>query len=81
MSARLPAVLVTVTSWVPVPAGAVAVIEVPDFTVKVVAVVVPKSTADTAVNPVPVTVTEVPPAAGPAVGLIFVTVGATTTAV
>ena len=63
-------------STVPVPAGDVAVIEVPELTVKPVAGVAPKLTAVAPVNPVPVTVTEVPPAVGPAVGEIEVTVGA-----
>ena len=63
-------------STVPVPAGDVAVIEVAELTVKPVAGVAPKLTAVAPVNPVPVTVTEVPPAVGPAVGEIEVTVGA-----
>ena len=42
--------------------------------------VVPKSTAVAPVNPVPVIVTEVPPAAGPLSGLMPVTVGAGATA-
>ena len=44
--------------------------------VKLVAGVVPKSTAVTPVKPVPVIVTNVPPAAGPDVGLMPDTVGA-----
>ena len=67
--------VVTVTSTVPVPAGELtvrlvaltALIEVPG--------VEPKSTAVAPVKPVPVTVTEVPPPAGPLVGLTPVTVG------
>ena len=47
-------------------------------TVKFVAAVVPKSTAVAPVKPVPVIVTNVPPAAGPLVGLRPVTVGAAT---
>ena len=62
-------------STVPVPAGDVAVIEVAELTVKPVAGVAPKVTAVAPVNPVPVMVTEVPPAVGPAVGEIEVTVG------
>ena len=62
-------------STVPVPAGEVTVrlvavtpsIEVPGF--------VPKSTAVAPVKSVPVTVTEVPPPAGPSMGLTPVTVG------
>ena len=45
-------------------------------TVTSVAAVVPKSTAVAPVNPVPVIVTAVPPAAGPLFGLMPVTVGA-----
>ena len=72
----MPAGVVTVTSTVPVPAGLSAVIVVSLTTVKLVAGVVPKSTAVAPVKPVPVIVTEVPPAAGPLVGLMPVTVGA-----
>ena len=43
---------------------------------KLVAAVAPKLTAVAPVKPVPVMVTEVPPASGPAVGLTAVTVGA-----
>jgi len=67
-----------VTSTVPVPAGEVAVIEVAELTVKLVALVAPNFTAVAPVKPVPVTVTDVPPAAGPDVGEIEVTVGAAT---
>ena len=52
----------------PVPAGLSAVIEVSLTTVKFVAGIVPKSTAVAPVKPVPVIVTKVPPASGPAVG-------------
>ena len=48
-------------------------------TVTLVAAVVPKSTVVAPVKPVPVMVTNVPPAAGPLLGLIPVTVGAATT--
>ena len=72
----MPAGVITVTSTVPVPAGLSAVIVVSLTTVKSVAAVVPKSTAVAPVNPVPVIVTKVPPAAGPLVGLMPVTVGA-----
>jgi hypothetical protein len=65
-----------VTSTVPVPAGDVAVIEVAELTVKVVALVAPNFTAVAPVNAVPVMVTDVPPVAGPDVGEIDVTVGA-----
>ena len=75
--ADVPPGVVTVTFTVPVPAGLLAVIVVSLTTVKLVAAVVPKSTAVAPVKPLPVIVTNVPPAAGPAVGLRPVTVGAT----
>ena len=62
----------TVTLTVPEPAGAVTVSDVVDAAVTVAALE-PKSTVSpdaVALNPVPVMVTEFPPAAGPLVGLI-----------
>ena len=53
-----------------------AVIEVVEMTVTLVAAVVPNMTALAPVKLVPVMVTEVPPAGGPAGGLTPVTVGA-----
>ena len=50
-------------------------IEVAELTVKLVAAVEPNLTAVAPVNLVPVIVTEVPPAAGPALGSTLVTVG------
>jgi hypothetical protein len=77
--ADVPPAVVTVTSTAPAdPAGAVAVMEVAELTVKPVAATVPNLTAVAPVKPVPVTVTDVPPAAGPELGLIAVTVGAAT---
>ncbi len=74
--AEVPPGVVTVTSTVPaVPAGAVAVSEVPDTTVMPVAAAVPNLTAVAPPRLVPVTVTVVPPVAGPEVGLTPVTVG------
>ena len=75
LTAEVPLGVVTVTLTVPVPAGEVTVrlvavtplIEVPGL--------VPKSTAVAPVKLVPLTVTEVPPAAGPLEGLTPVTVG------
>jgi len=65
-----------VTSTVPAgPAGEVAVIELSLNTVNEVAAVVPKVTLVAPVKPVPVMVTEVPPATVPAVGITAVTVG------
>jgi hypothetical protein len=69
--------VVTVTSTVPLPGGEVAVIEVEEFTVSLVAATVPKSTVDPLVKLVPVIVTLVPPAAGPLLGRMPVTVGNT----
>ncbi len=57
-------------------AGEVAVIWVDDTTVKLVAATAPKTTLVAPVKPVPVIVTLVPPAGGPDVGEIEVTVGA-----
>ena len=51
-------------------------IDVALFTVNDAAAVAPKLTAVAPVKPVPVIVTEVPPAVGPLVGLTLVTVGA-----
>ena len=70
----VPPAAVTVTSTAPVPAGLSARIRVLLSTKSLDAGVVPKSTAVTPVNPVPVIVTNVPPAAGPKVGLKPVTV-------
>ncbi|OEZ89314.1 hypothetical protein JAB6_01280 [Janthinobacterium sp. HH104] len=74
--ALVPPVVVTRTSTVPLPLGAVAVICVALLTVKPVAAVAPKVTAVAPVKPVPVMVTLVPPAVEPAVGEMLVTVGA-----
>ncbi len=73
--AEVPLGVVTVTSTVPVPDGEVTVRLVALTTVSVVPAVAPKSTAVAPVKPVPLTVTKVPPAAGPLVGLTLVTVG------
>ena len=64
------------TSTVPLSDGEVAVMELELLTVKVAAAVLPNFTALAPVRPVPTTVTEVPPAKGPADGLMDVTVGA-----
>ena len=58
------------------PAGEVAVIEVALLTVNEVAAVLPNLTAVAPVKLVPVMATLVPPALGPLVGEIAVTVGA-----
>ena len=71
----LAAPVVTVTSTVPEPAGAVAVIVVSLLTLNNVAGMAPKFTADAPVKFVPVIVTDVPPAVEPDGGLRPVTVG------
>ena len=75
----VPYGVVTVTTTVPAdPAGAPAVIEVSETTVKLVAAVPPKCTAVAPVRLVPVIVTEVPPAVGPEAGEIALTAGGAT---
>jgi len=74
--ALVPPSVVTLTLTVPVPAGDVAVIWVAEMTMNDVAAVAPKVTAVAPVKFVPVIVTDVPPAVGPAVGETDVTVGA-----
>ena len=77
--ALVPPAVVTVMSTVPAAwAGVVAVMDVALLTVKLVAAVPPKLTAVAPVNPVPVMVTDVPPAVVPLFGLTLVTVGAPT---
>ena len=71
--------VVTVTFTVPVPAGAVTVIEVALVTEKLATTVDPNLTAVAPVKSVPVRVTGVPPEAGPVAGDRAVTVGAGTT--
>ena len=56
-------------------AGDVAVMEVAELTVTAVAVMVPNITVAEEVKPVPMMVTEVPPAVLPLAGVIDVTVG------
>ncbi len=75
--ALVPTAVVTVTSTGPAaPGGEVAVSWVEEVTVYVPAATAPKSSALAPVNPVPVTLTEVPPAGRPAMGLMALTVGA-----
>jgi hypothetical protein len=67
----------TITSLTPiVPAGVTAVIEVGLTTLTPVAATPPIVTVTPLTKPVPVIVTEVPPAIGPKVGDILVTVTA-----
>jgi hypothetical protein len=74
--ALVPPEVVTVMSTGPAePAGAVAVMELALLIVNDVAVAAPNLTAVAPVKFVPVMVTLVPPAVGPAVGLTLVTVG------
>ena len=65
-------------STVPVPAGAVAVIWAAELTVKPVAAVPPKTTAVAPEKPLPVMMTDVPPANGPEVGEMLLMAGAPT---
>ena len=71
----MPTVLLTRMSTVPVPGGAVAVMLVALSTVKPVAAETPKFTPVVPMKFVPVMVTAVPPACGPAVGAMLVIVG------
>jgi hypothetical protein len=73
--AVVPPAVVTCTSTVPEPAGDVAVIEVGLSTVKLAAAVEPKLTAVAPARSVPVIVTNVPPAVGPALGETAPTAG------
>ena len=73
--ALVPPGPVTVTSTVPDPAGEVAVIDVAELTVTPVAALPPKETVSPAAKFVPVTVTVVPPDAGPLAGETALTVG------
>ena len=66
--AEVPALLVTVTSTVPADsASLIAVMEVGELTVKLLAATEPNITALTLLKLVPMTTTDVPPAAGPLV--------------
>jgi hypothetical protein len=76
-TAEVTPAAVTVTSTVPVPGGAVAVIWELELTVKPAAATPPKVTAVVPERPAPLIVTDVPPAVGPAVGLISETLGST----
>jgi hypothetical protein len=73
--ALVPTGVVTVTSTVLAPVGELTVIELDDTTDTPVPGVEPNMTEVAALNPVPVTVTEVPPAGRPATGLTAKTVG------
>src|SRR5271166_1057540 len=75
--AEVPPGVVTVTSTVPADAaGELAVISVDETTETELAGMAPNWTVAPATKPVPVMVTEVPPATGPAFGLTAVTIGA-----
>ena len=77
---EVPRPVVTRTSTVPVPAGAMALIEPSELSTKLVAGVEPKVTALTLAKLVPLIITCVPPPVGPPAGLDVVvtpvTVGA-----
>lgn len=79
--ALIPAEVVTVTCTEPVPAGAMAVMLVAEFTVTLSAATVPKLTEEALVKLVPMMVTEVPPDVEPLAGPIPDTVGAEAEAV
>lgn len=70
-----PGVVTVMSTTPPACAGEVAVIEVADLTVTDVPGVAPNMTIAPLTNPVPVTVTAVPPALVPLAGLTAVTVG------
>ena len=74
----MPLGAVKVTFTVPVPGRLVALMQSALTKKKLLAGVVPKSTAVTFLSPLPVIATTVPPAPGPLFGLIPVTVGAAT---
>ena len=76
LTALVPLGVVTVTSRMPEPAGATAVIWVGLSTLKALAAVLPNSTSVAPEKSVPVIVTVVPPASGPNVGPMPVTPGA-----
>ena len=79
VTALVPTGVVTVTCTVPSnSAGDTAVIDVGELTTKLVALTDPNLTDVAPVKPVPVIVTDVPPAVGPEFGLTLVTVGAAT---
>ncbi len=76
LMADVPPGVVTVTFTVDaLSAGEVMVMDVEEFTTRPVPATVPNFTAVAPVKPVPVTVTVVPPAVEPEVGLTPVTVG------
>ena len=75
LTAEVPLGVVTVTSTVPVPAGEMTVRLDPVSALIEVPALVPKCTAVAPAKLVPLTVTEVPPAASPFEGLTPVTVG------
>ena len=68
--------MVTVTVTVPLACAGVTTLSVVEDVNVTLAAVVSKETAVVFVNPVPVMVTVVPPAAGPLAGVMPVTVGA-----
>lgn len=72
---EVPTAFVAETLTEPLPAGEVTASWVDEVTVTAVAEAVPNLTVVAAVKPVPVIVTAVPPAVGPALGLTPVTVG------
>jgi hypothetical protein len=69
----IPPGVVMVTFTVPAPVGEAAVIQVSEMTVKMMALLGPKVTAVAPEKLAPVMITPVPPAAGPELGQIAVT--------
>jgi hypothetical protein len=76
LRALVPDAVVTVIATVPTPTGESAVINVAEFTLKAVALVVPKRTDDAPVKLVPVILTALPPAPAPLFGVTLEIVGA-----
>ena len=75
MIGEVPESAITLTSTVPVPAGAVAIMEVGETTEYCSAEIDPKRTFCTSEKLSPVMVTDVPPSVGPIFGLIVSMVG------
>jgi hypothetical protein len=78
LTADVPPGVVTVTSTAPADAaaGAVAVIDVSEFTVNELTAVAPNATALAPARLLPLIVTDVPPLSGPDDGLTPLTAGA-----
>ena len=73
--ALVPLAVVTLTSTMPVPAGELAVIRLPEMTVKLVAFAEPNLTTVAPVKRAPRISTDVPPANGPSAGVTLEMLG------